>query len=300
MVNWVTSEKATVDERAELRWSPGLRFSTVACLLLVAGSIKARTDLELLPGKGPWRVIGGQEQRLTLVWRNATAKPLRTPISTRVYQASSATTAPVQVTFWKWLQIAPGQTILDSAIFEFPPVRGETPFLIQWIEGTNGVVGITEASVYPPDLLKELAALAGQKPIAVFDPAGELKPLLKKVNVPFSDIELSGFDNFEPILAVLGPFESKAQMREGLAGSVKAMARKGAAVVWLQPPPGPHDQLQPSYFSVPDGKGVIVVAQGLLVANLAEDPQSQLNLIHICRVALRPKPPRLPDLVSQP
>jgi hypothetical protein len=246
------------------------------------------------------RVLSGETAKVKLTLRNHTAARVKADMRMRVWEASSATAGVINDRFWKTLEVLPDQTILDSVTLNFPLVRGETRFLIQWIEGTNRVLGTTEVLVYPPDLLKELRALAGQKPIAVFDPAGELKPLLKKVNVPFSDIELSGFDNFEPILAVLGPFESKAQMREGLAGSVKAMARKGAAVVWLQPPPGPHDQLRPSYFTVCEGKGAIVVAQGLLVANLAEDPQSQLNLIHLCRVALRPKPPRLPDFVSQP
>ena len=116
----------------------------------------------------------------------------------------------------------------------------------------------------------------------------------------FFDFELSRFDNFEPLLAIIGPFEAKGQMREGLAIPIKALARKGTAVVWLQPPPSGRDELKPSFYSVPEGKGNVVVAQGGLVANLADDPQAQLNLIQLCRQALRPEPQQLPDLVSQP
>ena len=128
---------------------------------------------------------------------------MRVSISARVYQTTSATAAPYSKRLWKTLELLPGQTILESATFDFPLVRGETPFLIQWVEGTNHVLGVTEVLVYPPDLLKELGNLAGQKPVGVFDPADRLKPLLKNADVAFFDFELSRFDNFEPLLAII-------------------------------------------------------------------------------------------------
>jgi len=145
-----------------------------------------------------------------------------------------------------------------------------------------------------------LFAVACGVALGVFDPADRLKPLLKNAGVAFFDFELSGFDNFEPLLAIIGPFEAKGQMREGLAVPIKALARKGTAVVWLQPPTERRDQLKPSFYAVSEGEGTVVVVQAGLVSNLADDPQAQLNLIQLCRQALRPEAPRLPDLVSQP
>jgi hypothetical protein len=40
----------------------------------------------------------------------------------------------------------------------------------------------------------------------------------------------------------------------------------------------------------------VVVVQPELVDDLAENPQSQLNLIYFCHLALNPQPPVLPGL----
>ena len=44
---------------------------------------------------------------------------------------------------------------------DFPSVRAETPFLIQWIDGSNRVVGETPILVYPTNLLEQLKPLLG-------------------------------------------------------------------------------------------------------------------------------------------
>jgi hypothetical protein len=42
------------------------------------------------------------------------------------------------------------------------------------------------------------------------------------------------------------------------------------------------------------------VAQAGMVLNLADNPQSQINLLHFARLALHPETPRLPNLTPQP
>jgi hypothetical protein len=110
----------------------------------------------------------------------------------------------------------------------------------------------------------------------------------------------AALEDFQGKLAIIGPFSTKAQMREGLAPTVQKIARKGVAVVWIQPPPGPKDQIKPSFYIVPEGKGPVVVVQADLVARLPENPKSQFNLIYFCKLALNPQPPALPDLSPQP
>jgi hypothetical protein len=51
---------------------------------------------------------------------------------------------------------------------------------------------------------------------------------------------------------------------------------------------------------VPEKQIAIVVVQPELVADLANNPQSQLNLIYFCKLALHPQPPALPDFSPQP
>jgi hypothetical protein len=89
-------------------------------------------------------------------------------------------------------------------------------------------------------------------------------------------------------------------MRGDLTQSVRKMAGRGAAVVWMQPPPEPGDELKPSFYVVPEGKGTVVVVQSALVAALSESPRSQLNLIYFSKLALNPKRFSLPDSNIQP
>ncbi len=85
-------------------------------------------------------------------------------------------------------------------------------------------------------------------------------------------------------------------MKEGLPNRIKALAAKGVALLWIQPLPDKRPQLKPSFYTVQEGKGAVVVVQAGMVARLADEPQAQLNLIELARLALHPAPPRLPEL----
>jgi hypothetical protein len=257
-------------------------------------------QLQLLPDREPQRVFAGDARKITVTWHNAGDKTAGADVRTRLYQASSATAAPLSEMSWKKIEILPGQTVLESAPMDFPAVNAETRFLIQWLAGTNQVVGKTEVLVYPTNLLSELKPLLGEENLGVLDLNDELKPLLKQNRVEFSDLGEAALEDFQGKLAIIGPFQAKAQMRESLAQTIQKIARKGAAVVWLQPPPGPKDQIKPSFYIVPEGKGLVVVVQADLVARLPDNPKSQLNLVYFCKLALNPTPVSLPDLKTQP
>jgi hypothetical protein len=260
----------------------------------------ACAELQLLPDREPQCVFAGDARKITITWHNAGNQVVDVAMRTQLYQTSSATAAPLSEKAWKKIEILPGQTVLESAFVDFPAVNAETRFLIQWLEGTNQVVGKTEVLVYPTNLLAELKTLVGEENLGVLDPNDELKPLLKQNRVEFSDLGEAALEDFQGKLAIIWPFSTKAQMREGLAETVHKIARKGAAVVWLQPPPGPKDQIKPSFYIVPEGKGSVVVVQADMVARLTENPKSQLNLVYFCKLALNPAPLSLPDLKTQP
>jgi len=262
--------------------------------------LAAHAQLELLPDQEPPGVFGGDARTITLTWHNRGQKPFGQELSTSLYQTSSATAVPLGTAPWKNLEILPGQTVIESATLDFPAVKAETRFVVKWFENTNQVLGTTEVLVYPTDLLKELRPLAGAKPLGVFDPHNQLKPLLKAASVEFSDLEGTGVENYPGKLVIAGPFQSETQMRHSLGTQFQALAKKGAAVVWIQPPPKRKERCdegpEPSFYAVPEGKGAVVVVQARQVANLSENPQSQFNLIRLARLALHPEAPRLPDL----
>jgi alpha-tubulin suppressor-like RCC1 family protein len=125
-------------------------------------------------------------------------------------------------------------------------------------------------------------------------------PALKQNGIEFLDLEEMALEDFSGKLAILGPFLSQAQMRVGLAQAVLRIAKNGAAVVWIQPPPDSKDEIKPSFYVVPEGKGAVVIVQPDLVADFSENPKSQMNLIYFCKLALHPAPLPLPNLPPQP
>lgn len=269
--------------------------------LLGVSAEAAAGRLQLVPTNEPARIFAGAARSFSIVWQNTGDTTAVADLRMRLLQASSATTATVGEWPWKKLQVLAGQTVIERATLDFPEVKAETRFLVNWVEGTNLVFGTTEVLVYPTNLLAELKTLAGEDQAAgVFDPDNVIKPLLKNTEVKFEDLENTGIADFRGKLAIIGPFMSRERMPGDLTERVDKLARKGAGVVWLQPPPRPHDKLQPSFQTVLTSGGAVVVAQSQLVANLTEAPQAQLNLLHCCRLARAPEPPRLPNLMLKP
>jgi hypothetical protein len=310
----------------KLRYTSWTLLAVVGCWPLAA-----LAQLQLLPDPQPKRVFAGDARRVTIVWHNAGDRTVDVEIHARIFQTSSATAVSLDEVPWKKLEVLPQQSVLESAQLDFPAVKAETKFLVQWLITDSGagfqpaqpdsatanastpsptagltgrmpvpLLGTTEVWVYPTNLLAELKPLAADQALGVFDPQNQLKPLLKNLKLEFTDLENLDLENFSGRLAIIGPFESQAQMREGLAKQIQALAKKGAAIVWLQPPPEKRSKLQPSFYSVSMDTNAVVIVQPELIADLPGNPQSQLNLIYFCRLALHPQPPALPDLSVQP
>lgn len=267
-------------------------------LLLLATACRpgaTSAQLLLLPDKESQRVFAGASRNITLIWHNAGSLADSAEIRARLYQTSSATAAPLSEKLWKKIEVLPGQTVLESVSEDFPDVNAETRFLIQWLSDGNHVIGETEVLVYPANLMGELKPLLGRGILGVLDPNNELKPLLRQNQIEFLDLAETPLEDFQGKLAVIGPFQTKAQMGEGLKQAVQRIANKSAAVVWIQPPPEPRSTIKPSFYVVREGRNPVVVVGADCLASLAGNPQSQLNLVDFCKLALNPTPFCLPD-----
>ena len=264
-------------------------------LSLMLSLVHTQAQLGIVAGAEEQAVFCGEGRLVRLVIRNRDDNSVGASLRLRLHQTTTATTVLLREAAWKPLQVLPGQTVLETATLDFPPVHAETRFLIQWLDGTNTVLGKTEVRVFPTNLLATLRTLAGESPLGVFDPADQLKPLLRPLEVPFQDLAEDGTDKFVGKLAVFGPFESKQKMRASLSGDIRVLAKRGVAVVWLQPPPAKRAPLRPSFYTVRVGDGTVVVAQASLVAHLSESPEAQLNLLRLAELALRPVAFDLPD-----
>lgn len=263
--------------------------------LLCAWPVAALAQLQFVPANPPPQVFAGEARPIAITLHNPSHQAIEVDLRARVYQTTSATAAPLRERPWKGLTVLPGQTVLETASLDFPVVRAETSFIIQWLDGTNIVLGKTEVRVFPTNLLARLQTLAGETPLGVFDPADQLKPLLRRLAVEFQDLAEDGTDKFTGKLALFGPFASRSQVRASLAGDIRALAKRGVAVVWLQPPPSPREPLKPSFHIVREGGGAVVVAQHSLVEHLADNPEAQLNLLRLAELALHPVAFALPE-----
>jgi hypothetical protein len=253
-------------------------------------------QLSILADQQHPAVFGGIPQNITVRLHNAAPATIEANLRARLYQASSATAAPLATLDWKTLRVLPGQTVLDSVTLTLPQVRAESRFLVQWLDETNRVLGVTEVVAYPTNLLQDLKPLATPEPLGLWDPLNQLKPLLKTSAVAFQDLEEAGCENYAGKLAIIGPFQSSAQMPAAMTDRAKALAQRGVAVLWIQPPTELRAGLKPSFYTVPAGKGAVVVAQAEVVSDLPHSPQAQLNLIQLAWLATHPEPPRLPSL----
>ena len=283
-----------------MKMIPTVKFFATLGLLWLSARLAVGAQLELATNAEPQRVFFGGAKTIAVTFHNPSDENFEGEVRARIMQTSSATAVQLSETPWKKFQVLPGQTVIESAQLDFPAVKAETKFLVQWLENSNHILGKTEVLVYPTNLLAELKPLAGDEPLGVFDPQNQLKPLLKNLKLKFTDMENSGVENFSGSLAIVGPFQSHAKMREGLVGQIKALARKGTAIVWLLPPPEKRGKLSPSFYSVSENTNAVIVVQPELVADLPDNPQSQLNLIYFCKLALQPEPFRLPNSTIQP
>jgi hypothetical protein len=260
----------------------------------------AAPQLQLVAGE-PQAVFGGSNRIIHFCWRNAGDTVNETQIQSRMMQLTSATAVGVGEAARKKLQVLPGQTVLESAALDFPPVRAKTRFLVQWVDGESNVLGATEVCAYPTNLLAELGVLMAhdEAALGVYDPENVLKPLLKNLNVRFVDLENMVAENFRGRLAIIGAFDSKKSL---VTTQIKTLAENGVAVVWAhRAADNPEcDEPQPSFYSVPATRVATMIVQPATVAGLAENPISQLNLIFFCKLALHPQPPILPSIKSQP
>ncbi len=260
---------------------------------------QAGGQLEILTTAQPLSVFSGNSRIISMVFSNSSGNDFVGEIRVRNFQATSAIAALVSDALLKKIEVPANETVLETAALDFPQMKAKAKFLVQWQEDTNRIIGISEVLVYPTNLLQALR-MADKSDFGVFDPNNLLKPLLSAQGIKFIDLGEMNLTNFTGKLAVIGPFESKAQEPDNLAKSILAIARNNVAVVWMQPPAKENDKLQPSFYPVRKRETAVIVAQDDLVADLAENPQSQLNLVSLCHLAMDPPPAALPDLESQP
>ena len=270
-----TGQARRLSHAARTALSTLFKRTIIAALALLCPAA-ASAQIAVVPDEQPPAVFAGREQTIRVMFRNSSNEAAEANVQTRLRQLSFGSAMPVgDAQPWKRLRLLPQQTVVEAYAAKFPTVRAATRFQIEWIG-----IGRTEVSVYPDDLLKKLGTLAGEKPLGLFDPDSQVRPLLKQAGVEFTDLET------EPSDARLTVVWSDA--RE-LPESVIKRVKDGMAVVWIR-----KSALVAAY-AVRLGMGAVVIASTSSVSPLADSPMAQLNLTRFAELALEPEALRLPE-----
>ena len=238
--------------------------------------LAATAQIELVPDAEPPAVFASRPQNIRVTLRNIGDTIATSDVQILLFQLTSATTVPIgKARSWKRIQILPRQTVLETLPLEFPAVRSSSRFRVELLG-----IGPMEVTVYPNDLLKRLSVLAGEPPLGVYDPDGQLKPLLKQAAIGAADFET------EPTDSKLAIVWSNGRI---LPESVESRVKKGMSAVWIR------TSTVPTSYAARIGAGVVVMTPEAALRGLADSPLPQLTLIRVAELALQPYALRLPS-----
>src|ERR1039458_7534611 len=118
-----------------------MKFACIKTALVVAccSAGVARAQIELVTNAGPQCVFFGDARSIAATFHNPGEQDFGQDVRMVVSQASSSTTVALGDRPWKFLRVLPQQTILESARLDFPPVRAETKFIVQWVGNPNHI-----------------------------------------------------------------------------------------------------------------------------------------------------------------
>lgn len=266
-----------------------------AGFLVVGTDCQAQADIELVSNPASQAVFGGSPASLLLTLRNIATNTISGTLRAKVFQVSSATAAAFQELAASRIRLLPGQTIIETVSAEFPTVLTETSFLLQWWIGTNTMIGTSQVSVYPTNLLAALEKLVPAGQLGLFDSEELQGQFIRPTEIGARELAVANLETFPGhLLIVLGHNGSP-----DFSNAIKALAKRGVAVLWISQSRR-RGNLVPSFYVKNDLPGAIVVVQPEMVENLARSPRSQWNFIQLARMALHPEPFDLPELEIEP
>jgi hypothetical protein len=266
-----------------------MRNGAIFILLMLMASF-ANAAVEFVETPNDSFVFAGKDRQIEVCFRNTENSDLTAQISTRLYQASSSTLAPIgELRVWKSLHVNGSQRIIETASFDFPDVRAVTEFQIRWLDGAKEL-GKTLVQVSPTNLLQEITALTSNKVVGVFDPENHLGPVLKEANVKFRKVD-SDLEDFRGSLALFGPFTDDENIPQTVSAFAKT--KHPVTIVWMQ-----HFSARlpkvPNFYLVELGRARVAVVDASLVADLAHSALAQINLLRCIRTAQHPEKLKLP------
>src|ERR1041384_6160933 len=112
-----------------------MKSLNILMLLAVAGWLsEARAQLEIANKSASQCIFSGAAKNISVTLRNPGSEIFANEVRVRLFQTSSSTAVQLGDVTWKKIQVLPRQTVLELAQLDFPAVKAETKFLVQWLE----------------------------------------------------------------------------------------------------------------------------------------------------------------------
>lgn len=256
-------------------------------MLLAAQPWLGAASLTLVPDVSPQVVFADEAQSIEVCFRNSTATNVEVPLRFHVFQASSATVVPIgEPRSWKALPVLASQTVVESFAVKFPAVRVDTRFLVRWVDEHEYVLGTTEVIAVPPNLLRELRSLAGDRPPGLLDPQDQVRPLLRRAGVEFEDLDGEAIEHFRGRLAVVCATDAKEEEPPALSRRLRKCREAGVNILWFRNIV-PASIVPMPVCLVRQGGGALVVADARELTDLTVSPARQRTLISLARLTVR-------------
>ena len=230
-------------------------------------------------------VFSGEPVAVTVFVENPDLKSHQAAVSKRIFQLASATKMPFgEDQPWKEIAVLAGQTVREKIVLTFPALAEPALYRVEFAETDGRRLGGVTVRACPRTLLQTLARLSGGQPVGVGDAGGQLAAVLKKSDVPVAEIAGEAAADFHGSLALLRSADSTPAESTRLRALAAVLAKRGVAVLWLQPAPGGTERETRTV-----GRGGAVCELALRdFDRLENSAAAQLRLVESARFLLTP------------
>ncbi len=263
---------------------------TLVCLLISVllfygfGGVAA-ADLKLLPSEESF-VFSGTPAEINLPIQNSGFTSSSPTLFYRLWQISSSTLAPVGDKVAIKSSVLPaGETIVLNLKIPTPPVRTITPFLIK-ISDEAADLGAIPVRVCPTNLLAGIKGLTDQ--LALYDPGSNLKPVFQRDGLAVCETSDPNFTGKLLLVRLASKDEELAWGHQESPPAVSAIYIVSSGVTGAE-------RLLPVKVSTANGR-LIAIVQDWFIPDFAHAPLSQLRLLHIVELILKPELVKTPGL----
>jgi len=232
-------------------------------------------------------VFGGQEERVQIGFIHSDPEAIRVELGFRLWQSAASTAIPLgpSETF-RILDLPPRVECRFQVPVTFPEPDDSAEFVVQWIVGERSL-GASRVLVIPRDHLRRWAQRHRDRDLWIYDPAEELKPVLKEFDVPFLDLLTMSGPPAGRGLLILGPFE-KSNRDEVVPEFVGIAETKAAAVARPAPRRQPENSGLPFIRVHSDRDRTLVEFPEDYFSDLEHSAKSQFRLTQLLELTWKP------------